>query len=134
VTKHSRIEFVAGDDWEIQATLLDENGNPYDLTGTHQIKWCLMDVRHQVVLGDEAIITVLDAINGLVSVVLPAAVTTNIDEGLYTDFLRLIIGQTGTLLQGLVEVTGDPWRVPASKSVAVTMAMPKNWTVRKIVA
>jgi len=111
-TKHPLIEFVAGDDWEILATLLDENGNPYDLTQTPTIKWCLMDDRSRVVIGDEAIITVTDAENGQCSVLIPHTVSTTVAGGLYTDALRLTIaGATGTLLLGMVNVVGDPWAV-----------------------
>ena len=31
-TQHALIDFYAGDDWEIRATLLDENGDPYNLS------------------------------------------------------------------------------------------------------
>ena len=31
-TTHPGVYWFAGDDWEIKATLLDENGDPFNLT------------------------------------------------------------------------------------------------------
>jgi hypothetical protein len=112
-TYHPPIEFFAGDDWEIQATLLDENGEPYDLSGSPVIKWRLMDFHYVAIIGDEAIITLLDAPNGLVSVKIAAAVTTILNTGLYSDALRLVMGgESGTLLGGPIAVVADPWAKP----------------------
>jgi hypothetical protein len=110
-TKHPLIEFVAGDDWEIQATLLDENGNAYNLTGAHTIKWRLVaNSNGLAVIGDEAVITTINAINGIVSVMIPSSVTASVAGGRYTDFLRLIMsGETGTLLTGQVNVISNAW-------------------------
>lgn len=117
-TKHPLIEFVAGDDWEIVATLLDENGNPYDLTQSPTIEWCLLDEKQRRVIDDEAIITITDAENGKCSVLIPHSVTTTIGGGLYTDALRLTIaGSVGTLLVGMVNVIGDPWAIQTREVV-----------------
>jgi hypothetical protein len=110
MTTHSLIEFVAGDDWEIVATLLDENGFPYDLTAPHTIKWRLIAVNGIAVIGDAAVITVTDATHGVCSVRVPAAITSPLVGGVYTDALRLVMGgETGTLLMGPVSVIADPW-------------------------
>jgi hypothetical protein len=111
---HPLIDFVAGDDWEIVATLLDENGRPYDLTGSHTIKWRLIANSSGIaVIGDEAVITLPDAANGVCSVVIPSAITSPVVGGRYTDALRLVMsGETGTLLMGQVNVISDPWAFP----------------------
>ena len=114
-TAHPPIQFFAGDDWEIQATLLDETGTPYDLSGSPSpiIKWRLMDFRYTAIIGDEAIITILDPLNGFVSVKVAGSVTTILNTGLYSDALRLVMaGQSGTLLGGPVAVVADPWAKP----------------------
>lgn len=113
-TKHSSIEFVGGDNWEIAATLLDETGKAYDLTLAHTIKWCLMDGQGNRVLDSsvagQVTITTTDAVNGKVSVLVAPTVSTTVKGGTYTDALRLTIGgETGTLLMGPVNVIGDPW-------------------------
>jgi hypothetical protein len=113
-TAHPPIQFFAGDDWEIQATLLDEEGVPYDLTqGSPVIKWRLMDFRYVAIIGDEAIITFLNAPNGLVSIKIAGSVTTILNTGLYSDALRLVMGgESGTLLGGPIAVVADPWAFP----------------------
>ena len=57
-TKHPVIEFVAGDDWEIRATCLDENGNAYDLSGSPTIMYLLYDDQHSHII-DSPIITIM---------------------------------------------------------------------------
>jgi hypothetical protein len=113
-SKHPRIEFAAGDDWEIQVTLLDETGRPYNLSfGNPVVKWRLMNVYGVAVIGDDAQITIVDAINGIVLVSVPSAITSPVVGGLYMDSLRLTMGnETGTMLTGLVEVRGNPWINP----------------------
>ena len=137
-TLHPRINFVAGDDWEISATLLDENGIPYDLTlGNPVIKWRLVNVYGVAVVGDEAIITITNAANGICSVWVPSSVTSPVVGGLYVDALRLNAGnETGTLLMGLVEVTADPWLNPevvplAKSSSPVLLSAPVTWKVNR---
>lgn len=110
MTPHSIFEFIGGDDWEIQATLLDEYDNPYDLTGA-TVKWTLADSLGKSVLGEgDSIISVTNALAGICSVVVPAAKTTTVVSGLYHDALRIVIGGiTSTLAMGPVGVTTDPW-------------------------
>jgi hypothetical protein len=138
-TKHPRIEFIAGDDWEIQATLLDENGVPYNLNlGNPVIKWRLVNVYGVAVIGDEAIITIVDPPNGLVSVVVPSAITSPVVGGTYMDDLRLIMAnETGTLLTGIVEVRGDPWINPETLNYSYYLSIEQptkvaTTTTRKV--
>lgn len=41
-THHDPIELVAGDDWEIPGALLDDNGNPLDLSDA-EFAWVVVD-------------------------------------------------------------------------------------------
>jgi len=111
-TKHSVIEFVAGDDWEIRATLLDELGNAYDLSGSPTIMYLLYDDQHTHIV-DSPIITIMgDPKLGDISIIIPSSTTAVIAGGTYSDALRLIIqGSVGTLLMGPVSVIANPWGV-----------------------
>jgi hypothetical protein len=107
---HAPIEFVAGDDWEIVATLLDENGFPYDLSGSPTVKWRLIASSGLPVIGDAAIITFPDAIHGVCSVKVSNTVTSPVIGGRYYDALRLVMGgEVGTLLMGEISVIANPW-------------------------
>jgi hypothetical protein len=120
-TTHVAIEFTAGDTWEILATLLDENGDPYDLTVAPEIKWTLVDRTYKQVLdeGDVSIITT-DATAGEITILIPAEKTTGLAAGIYTDALRMIFGGTvGTLFVGPIHVRADPWANQAAAGVVV---------------
>ena len=141
MNKHPRIEYVAGDDWEISATLLDETGTPYNLNlGNPVIMWRLLNVYGSAVIGDEAAITITDAINGIVSVWVPASVTSPLTSGLYVDALRLhLTNETGTLLMGLIEVIGDPWLSPEVtpmlfNSSPQSLSKPVTWKVNRLMS
>ena len=117
-TKHPVIEFVAGDDWELRATLLDELGNPYDLSGSYTILYLLYDDQHSHII-DSPIITVMgDPKLGDISIIIPSSETAVIVGGTYNDALRLIIqGSVGTLLMGPVSVIANPWGVYQAATV-----------------
>lgn len=110
-TTHASMDWFAGDDWEIRATLIDENGVPYDLSGTHEIKWSLVNHAHVRVLDeDDAVITVTDALAGKCTIMIPAAKTVSLPRGHYQDAIRIVIGGiTSTLATGPIYVTDDPW-------------------------
>jgi hypothetical protein len=83
---------------------MDEAGYPYDVNGA-VIKWRLMDKRYVPIIGDDAIITILDGGGGRISIRIPATLTADLPADLYTDAPRLIdSGQTGTLLAGPINV------------------------------
>ena len=109
---HPGLEFVAGDDWKISATLLDETGAPYDLTAA-TVKWALLGTGSSLhhILGDgDYTLSIVDAAAGTCSIVVLAAKTTTIAGGQYKDALRIISdGVTSTLSMGAVYVTADPW-------------------------
>jgi hypothetical protein len=103
----------AGDDWEIRATLLDQSGTPYNLTGTPVILWTLMDRQeHRVIESNEVNISVLDAAAGKCSIVVPHTITTRLPSDIYTDALRINVGGVvSTLSTGQIQVIADPWKV-----------------------
>jgi hypothetical protein len=114
MTPHPPLTVAAGDDWEIDATLLDEEGFPYDLTASAStIKWRLLDKFSRPVIGDEAVITITDELAGKIQIHVPAAVTSEVRSGRFTDAIRLQMGgATGTLSMGWVTVVADPWANP----------------------
>lgn len=139
MNQHYSIELVAGDDWEIRALLLDENGDPYDLLlGPPEIKWTLLDRTWKPVFeADDIAISILDAAAGQCAIMVPATATTKLDAGPYTDVIRIVVGGvTSTLAIGPIFVTADPWRVvqtvpavqsgPRSSAPAVHMLKPRN--------
>jgi hypothetical protein len=110
-TAHTTFQFIGGDDWEIQATCLDENDEPYNLTGA-TIKWTLLDNAGNRVLdvGDYAI-SIVDAAAGKCSIWIASPKTTTVAAGRYTDALRISTGGvTSTLSMGPIHVIADPWK------------------------
>lgn|SRR5262245_47816678 len=115
-TRHAQTNFYAGDDWQIDATLLDETGAPFDLTGA-TISWVLMNVHThaQLVSPLDAVITVVDALAGTCTITVPRDKTSPVPTGLHEDALRIIdaSGIASTLSTGPVHVQADPFMVPA---------------------
>lgn len=95
-TGHRDRTFVAGDDWDINGTLLDQDGNPLDLTNAF-IAWALLD-SSGIVVETNAIITAVNPPSaGMISIKLGAATTAAIAPGRYTDALRITrVGRTST--------------------------------------
>ena len=111
-TTHMAFAFYGGDDWEINATLIDENGAPFDLTDA-QVLWTMNSETGQRVLADgDFTITPIDPLAGTCTITVAAAKTTEIAGGKYSDAIRIVTsGITSTLAVGAVFVTGDPWAV-----------------------
>jgi hypothetical protein len=111
-TTHQMVDFYAGDDWEIRATLLDENGDPYDLAAAPTIEWVLLDSRSQRVLnGADVTISVTDAAAGKCAIQVPATATSPLATGSYTDMLRITAGGvTSTLAVGPIHVVADAFK------------------------
>jgi hypothetical protein len=120
-TTHTAFTFIGGDDWEIHATLIDENDNPYDLTNA-EIRWTLRDsAGNQVIHDGQYSIGIIDAVGGICSILIQSPTTTTITGGRYNDALRIITGGvTSTLSIGPVQVLTDPWRAsePATQVVS----------------
>ena len=114
-TSHPSVYWFAGDDWQVNATLLDENGEPFNLTepGTI-IRWALMNAFDQRALDETDVsIAIVDAAAGQIMISVPAAKTSPLPSGRYNDTIRIIIGgYTSTLSFGPISVTADPWLAP----------------------
>jgi hypothetical protein len=124
-TTHAQISWTAGDDWQINATLQDETGAPYDLTGSPEILWALMDTSFKRILDeDDVSIIVTNAAAGQCSINIPAAKTSPLPGGRYTDVIRIVIGGiTSTLSYGPISVAPDPWLAP--DAVAAQRGKPR---------
>jgi hypothetical protein len=110
-THHTFLELMAGDDWEIYATLMDGDVGPPAI-----IDWLLYNSANVRILdaGDYSL-TVLDPIEGDVLIQVPAAITAGIGRGVYTDALRIVAGGvTNTMMRGAIYVEADPWRTTRS--------------------
>ena len=103
---------IGGDDWELPFTLLDDDGNPYDLAAA-ELTWTLVNVEGQRVVNDgEYTLSIINAAAGTCSVMVPSTKTTNLRAGRFTDALRIVSnGVTATPVMGLVQVIADPWRL-----------------------
>ena len=110
-TTHNPVAWFAGDDWQINATLLDDKGNPYNLAQPNEIKWCLTNAVLQYVLDNEDVtISIIDAAAGQCVILVPSAKTSPLAGGKYSDAIRIIIGGiTSTLSVGDIYVIADPW-------------------------
>jgi hypothetical protein len=120
-TTHAAVTWFAGDDWQINATLLDENGNAYNLGQPNTIKWCLIDAAYNYALDEgDVSITITDAAAGQCMILVPAAKTSPLPGGRYSDAIRIVIGGvTSTLSVGPIYVSADPW---AQESEAASAA------------
>jgi hypothetical protein len=109
-TTHQEYYWYAGDDWQINATLLDSNGLPFNLSGTPAIKWALVNEAGDRVLSEtDAQISVLSAPLGQCAIIVPAAKTSGLAEGRYSDLIGIVYGGvTSTLAQGNNWVTAKP--------------------------
>lgn len=91
-TVHELHSFYSGDDWQINGTLFNAQGDPLDITNA-TIEWVLMNTLQQVVVPDTAIqLEVVDAVNGKISILIKSATTTGVAPGQYNDMLRVTIG------------------------------------------
>jgi hypothetical protein len=115
------MDWFAGDDWQINATLLDVNGDPFDLSVPNEIQWALLDNRGQRVLDeDDASITITEALAGKCTIVVAAAKTAPLPTGHFSDAIRIVQGGiTSTLTQGLIYVTANPWALQAAARPAL---------------
>jgi len=113
MSTHPIENMFAGDDWQINATLLDQNGAPYDLSGSPTIMWTLMDTQGaRVIETSEVTITVTNSAQGQCSITVPHTVTTRLPNGMFIDVLRLVISNVvSTLCVGQILVYADPWSV-----------------------
>lgn len=114
MSKHDTIEFVAGDDWEIRATLNEPDGTAMDLNGA-LFAWTLHDrYGSRVIEANEVTINITDAALGKLKVIVPSAVTTRLTSVIYYEALRVTRnGAACTPLMGDLRVDVDPMKVAA---------------------
>lgn len=108
---HPDIAWTAGDDWQINATLLDENGNPFILSGATAILWALLNSDlHRELSESDVVVTITDAAQGKCSINVPGLKTASLRVGIYRDVIRIVSGGiTSTLSVGNIHVSADPW-------------------------
>ncbi len=100
---HEPIEVIAGEPWEIPATLVDANGSPVDLAGA-TLEWALIDSGDNPV-AITAEVTVTNAAAGAISISVDASDATGLDAGYYTDGLRVTLrGGERLTWQGHIQV------------------------------
>lgn len=104
--------FARGDDWAVQYTMLDaDTGLPIDITGN--VYW--LTLKENKTDADPGVAQVSvqasgqDASNGIITVAVEAAVTSNLTPGTYYYDLQEVdqIGNVYTLLIGRVKVVTD---------------------------
>ena len=110
---HEPYYWFAGDDWQINALLLDSDGIPFNLTSA-TIKWVLVNEAGERVLDEgDVSITVTDAEGGLCSIQVPSDKTSPLKAGRYSDRIGILdAGLMSTLAHGLDWVDADPWAAP----------------------
>ena len=111
MSTHEDYYWKAGDDWQIDAVLLDNTGAPFDLNASPELKWSFVSEAGETVLTEADVnIIIMDADAGLCAIQVPSAVSSPLAEGRYTDMIRIVnAGATSTLSHGLNWVTADPW-------------------------
>jgi hypothetical protein len=108
---HEPVTWFAGDDWKINATLLDATGNPFDLSPPTQALWCLLNAQGQRVLDeDDVLLSIADPASGKCAILIPASATSPLPSGQYRDVLRIVAnGMTSTVATAPINLTSDPW-------------------------
>jgi hypothetical protein len=103
---HEPIEVIAGEPWEIPATLLDANGTLVDLAGA-ALEWVLID-RGDNPVAITAKVTVTDAAAGAVCISIAGNETAGLDPGYYIDGLRVTMpGGERHTWHGRLQVDAD---------------------------
>lgn len=119
MSTHETYYWTAGDDWEINAQLVNSDGDEFDLSiGAPIIKWSLVSEAGELQLTEDDVeIVVTDAPAGEVSIRVPGAKTSPLKTGRYNDQVRVVIGsKTSTLSHGWNWITNDAWRPAAAAS------------------
>jgi hypothetical protein len=114
-THHDDVTLYAGDDWTINGTLMDKDGNALDLSGEAELKpelrWVLLDPDGRPALAsDAATITIVEPPSaGKVVIAVPDTATAGLAPGPYVDALRVhdSASQRSTLWSGRVLVSAD---------------------------
>ena len=112
LTSHDYVEMRAGDDWTIQATLLNPDGSPYNLTNA-LLEWILIgpDGQGAITSGYTVSVVGSDPTQGLAVIQVSSALTGPLEAGYYMDSLRATSpappapnGQVTTMWDGQIGV------------------------------
>lgn len=112
VTTHETIEWICGDTWKINGTILDEDGAPMSLTDIG-INWKLDDMEGDKNLLDLSIgsgITIEDASAGTILIKVLPEISLGVTPGIYYDWLRIttLDNSVYTEWTGPILVVGNP--------------------------
>lgn len=113
IPHHDDLEFVAGDDWDIGATLQRSDGSAYDLSQATVI-WMLRgpDGLPALLPTQYSIKINAPPSAGLITIVIPADATAALRPGRYLDWLRATDNAgTDTFWTGMLLVDPNPWGV-----------------------
>jgi hypothetical protein len=106
---HQPVTLVGGDDWQLNATMLDPAGNNLDLSNA-SVLWTLLDETYKEALPANDFVVTIGPGVGQCSVSVPATSTTKLSTARYYDFWRVVIsGVHQTLLCGQINAQADPW-------------------------
>jgi hypothetical protein len=90
LTHHDYTELRAGDDWAIQATLLNPDGTPFDLTNA-QIEWILLGPDGSGAITSGYVVSIVNnPTSGQAVIQIGSALTQPLEVGYYMDSLRVI--------------------------------------------
>lgn len=111
---HDDIALTAGDDWLIEGTLKDEDGQPLDVAGA-AFTWRLLDANGNPAAVNATITTIEPAADGKITINVPYAQTAGLMPGPYIDMLRadLVVGGRVTLSTGRLLVSADLFEAAA---------------------
>jgi hypothetical protein len=112
VTHHDDLQVVAGDDWVIDGTLINEDGSATDLSNAQAVYWTLLGPDgYPILSGDQATVDIVDPPNtGTVRISVGKSVTSGLDPGRYTDAIRVVGATlTATFWIGQILVDANPW-------------------------
>jgi hypothetical protein len=109
-THHDDIELVIGDEWLIVGTLLDENGQPLDLTAGVTLGWALLGPDGNRVPGLTEGATLDKQLGGVVRITVPDSFTRTLTPARYMDAIRVWVGDVPvTQWTGIILADADPF-------------------------
>lgn len=130
---HINESLVAGDDWQLVATLTDVADSPLQITDPSQVKWTLLDSNHNTALAGTNFTISLGTGPGVVIVTIAAASSTLLKGGTYHDFWRVTLNNiTTTVLQGALLVQADPFTAPQAAALKPTSKNPVVRTLQTV--
>lgn len=93
--QHPQWDFYAGDLWRINATILDDSGNPLDITSLineGKVEWALVGPNGNLVITpDQVTFDPIDTSIGKTWIDVNFGVTQAIAPGRYEDVLRVVM-------------------------------------------